>query len=234
TAVVLGGVISGDGHLAVQSGNLDMLTLTGNAIHTGGTTVTNAWLAIGNGGTTGWIAGDVATASDGVLEFNRSDHVTFGGRISGSGALQQSGAGTLELTGSNSYTGLTQVLGGTLLINGDQSAATGVAYVYPGATLGGSGIIGGGVSVHNNAVLAPGSNGPGTLTIGGNLQLNADSVLDFEFGAANVADGGGPLNDLIVVGGNVQLNGRLAVSVAQGGSFDPGIFRLINYYGTRT
>src|SRR3546814_4305166 len=38
---------------------------------------------------------------------------------------------------------------------------------------------------------------PGTLTINGDLTLNGASILDLEFGQANVV--GGPLNDLIDV-----------------------------------
>src|SRR3546814_5817156 len=49
---------------------------------------------------------------------------------------------------------------------------------------------------------------------------------------ANV--GGGSLNDLIEVGGDLTLGGTLNVETAVGGSFDPGIYRVINYGGTLT
>ena len=38
---------------------------------------------------------------NGTLAFDRSDNVTFGSIISGSGGLSQLGAGTLTLTGAN-------------------------------------------------------------------------------------------------------------------------------------
>lgn len=52
------------------------------------------------------------------------------------GGLVKEGAGTLELTNANTYTGETWVRAGTLLVNGNQSAATGLTTVNSGATLG--------------------------------------------------------------------------------------------------
>src|SRR3546814_1011914 len=79
--------------------------------------------------------------------------------------------------------------------------------------------------------LAPG-NSPGTLTINGDLTLNGASILDLEFGQANVV--GGPLNDLIDVQGNLTLDGTVDVTVTTGGSFDAGLYRVINYDGALT
>src|SRR3546814_3329665 len=93
----------------------------------------------------------------------------------------------------NSYSGGTAVNTGTLLVNGDQSAATGVTSVGA-ATLGGTGTIGGDV-ILLGGTLAPGSNGVGTLTIAGGLSLDAASTLSMEFGQAGVE--GGALNDLV-------------------------------------
>ena len=69
------------------------LTLTGANTYTGGTTI-GSTLQVGNGGTTGSIAGDVVFQG-GSLIFNRSNNTTFGGDISGFGQLQQIGGGTL-------------------------------------------------------------------------------------------------------------------------------------------
>ena len=70
------------------------------------------------------------------------------------------------------------------------------------------------------------------MTINGNLSLAAASIVDFEFGQANVA--GGALNDLVDIGGNLVLDGTLNVSVSSGGSFGAGIYRVFNYGGTLT
>ena len=51
--------------------------------------------------------------------FNRSDAVTFGGVISGTGTLTQIGTGTLTLGGINTHTGGTSVSAGTLAVSSD-------------------------------------------------------------------------------------------------------------------
>jgi autotransporter-associated beta strand protein len=88
------------------------LALTGTNSYTGGTTVSDGILKIGNGGTQGSIAGDVH--NDGLLAFDRSDALDFGGRISGKGALYQIGTGTVTLTADHDYTGPTVIHQGAL------------------------------------------------------------------------------------------------------------------------
>ena len=222
--------ISGTGSLT-QAGSGTTI-LTGANSYGGTTTISAGTLQLGNGGTTGSIVGDVINI--GALAFNRSDATTFGGLISGSGGLQQIGSGTTTLTGANGYTGATTVSAGTLIVNGNQSAATGLTTVNSGATIGGTGIIGGSVTVANGGTLAPGAVGttPGTLTINGNLGLNTTSSLNYSFGQANVV--GGAFNDLTRVNGNLTLDGTLNVALTPGGSLNPGIYRVISYGGTLT
>ena len=71
------------------------LTLTGNNIYMGGTTISAGTLQLGNGGTTGSIVGDVT--DNGNLAFDRSNVLTFGAVISGTGSVQQNGTGTTVL-----------------------------------------------------------------------------------------------------------------------------------------
>jgi autotransporter-associated beta strand protein len=75
-------------------------------------TIAAGTLQLGNGGTSGSIAGDVT--NNGTLAFNRSDSMTFGGVISGTGVVNQIGAGTTILTGANTYSGATTIDAGTL------------------------------------------------------------------------------------------------------------------------
>ncbi|NKC22788.1 hypothetical protein HED50_14425 [Ochrobactrum oryzae] len=60
----------------------------------------------------------------------------FAGIIDGSGRLELKG-GTQVLSGSNSYTGTTTISGGTLIVNGNQTGATGTTTVRTNAALGG-------------------------------------------------------------------------------------------------
>ena len=227
--LIFAGAITGSGSVG-QIGTGTTI-LTADSSYAGGTMIGAGVLQLGNGGTTGGITGDVV--NDGVLAFDRSDEVTFAGLISGTGDVDQIGVGTTILSGANSYAGMTTVNGGALLINGDQSAATGATSVASGATLGGTGIIGGDVSVANGGILAPGDGaGPGTLAMGGNLALAGGAILNYDFGQSNVV--GGPLNDLVNVGAGLTLAGTLNVTTSGGGSFDPGIYRVINYGGTLT
>ncbi|MDA5546136.1 autotransporter-associated beta strand repeat-containing protein, partial [Yersinia rochesterensis] len=78
------------------------------------TTISAGTLQIGNGGTTGSVAGNIINNS--ALLFNRSDALTYGGVVSGSGSVVQTGNGPLTLTGDNTFTGDTIISAGTLQI----------------------------------------------------------------------------------------------------------------------
>lgn len=100
-AVVASPTFTGAGAL-IKDG-IGALVLSGDSSYGGGTTINAGFLQIGTGGTTGSIAGNVVDNGD--LSFYRSDAVSFGGLISGSGSVTQIGPGTLTVTGTNSYTG---------------------------------------------------------------------------------------------------------------------------------
>lgn len=159
---------------------------------------------------------------------------TISGIISGNdGSLVKIGDGTLTLTGDNTYTGTTDVNEGVLLVNGNQSAATGQVTVKSGATLGGNGIIGGAVDVLDDGHITAGAaiNSVGKLTTG-SLTLSDNAQLDYQFGQAYTP--GGAFNDLIDVNGDLTLDGKLNIETSPGGSFDVGVYRVINYTGTLT
>ncbi|MFC7398203.1 autotransporter-associated beta strand repeat-containing protein [Chelatococcus sp. GCM10030263] len=228
--VTFAGVVSGTGDL--QQIGTGTTILTSDSSYTGGTTIASGTLQLGDGGTSGSITGDVT--NNGTLAFDRSDAVTFDGLITGTGGVNQIGAGMTTLTADNAYAGPTDIQAGTLLVNGDQSGATGLTSVESGATLGGMGTLGGDVTVSDGGAISPGSSGdaPGTLTVNGNVALSGASVLNYNFGQANVP--GGAFNDLLTVHGDLTLDGILNVTTTVGGSFDPGIYRVISYDGTLT
>jgi outer membrane autotransporter protein len=208
-AVTFSGAISGSG--AVSQIGAGTTILTGTSIYTGGTTIAAGTLQLGNGGTSGSISGDVA--NNGQLVFDRSDTVTFGGVISGTGSVAQTGSGATILNASNNYSGVSNVLAGTLVV-GDAthvgaSLGTGATTVDAGATLGGYGTAAGSVSNAGtiavaNALPAFAAGPNGTFTIDGDLSNR---------GTVNVAAASGQIGNVLKVGGNyVGTGGQLTLN----------------------
>ena len=137
-ALTAGYVISGTGTLEKQGAGT--LTLTNSNTYTGATTITAGTLQIGNGGTTGSIAGTSGVTNNGALIYNRSNALAAAYVIGGTGTLEKLGAGTLTLTKTNTYSGTTTISAGTLQL-GD-------------GTTGNDGTIDNSPSIVNNAALA--------------------------------------------------------------------------------
>ncbi|MBU2885360.1 autotransporter-associated beta strand repeat-containing protein [Gilvimarinus agarilyticus] len=156
----------------------------------------------------------------------------FSGSIQGGQAnttsLTKNGSETLALNGASTYTGDTTVNSGALLINNLTGSATGTGSVtlVSGSRLSGDGTITGSVRVDDNATIAAG-NSPGTLTVG-ELLLNNASILEFEL--SSPAGTAGVDSDLIVVSGNLTLDGTL--EIIDWGGYGAGTYRLITYTGT--
>ncbi|NDD17202.1 MAG: hypothetical protein EB092_09395, partial [Chitinophagia bacterium] len=112
------GVISGTGSVT----NNGTLYLTGANTYTGGT-INTSDLYIGNNGTTGSIVDTGGITNTGTVYFNRSDAVTYGGLISGTGGLQVRDSGDVTLTNNNTYTGWTYLNGSSKLTLGNGGTA---------------------------------------------------------------------------------------------------------------
>ena len=115
------GVATGFGSWATNSAltksGAGTLSLSGASTYTGLTTVSAGTLSIGGGGTTGSLI-STSIANSSLVEFNRSNDLSYSGEISGTGALTKLGGGTLTLTGNNTYSGVTTISNGTLAIGG--------------------------------------------------------------------------------------------------------------------
>ena len=140
--------------------------------------------------------------------------VTLTGNISGAGGLQIDGApnrGVL-ISGTNTYGGTTTVNAGTLIVNGDNSAAMGVLTVASGATLAGNGTIGGASTVLGTHT--PGTS-PGVQSFVSDLTYSGGaSAVVWEL-TANTASLGnrGTLFDGIDVGGNLDFLGATTLTL---------------------
>jgi autotransporter-associated beta strand protein len=197
------GAMSGTGSLTKQGGRI--LQLTGNNTYAGNTLVTGGELRVGNGGTAGTLGtGVVVMSNNATLSFNRANDFTLNNLITGAGTLTKLGAGTATLTASNAYTGSTIVSAGRLVINGQQSSATGVVTVNNGASLGGSGIIGGATTFLTGALHAPG-NSPGVQTFNNGLLYSTGSVLEWELTANTTAGRGTSFDGINVNGGLLTI-----------------------------
>lgn len=123
-------------HLALTKVGTGTLTLTGANSYTGGTTFTAGTVSVAadsalgdasggltfNGGTLQTTASFTTaravliSSGGGTFETDADTNLTASGIISGSGALTKTGLGTLTLGGTNTYTGLTTVSAGTLVV----------------------------------------------------------------------------------------------------------------------
>jgi len=140
--------------------------------------------------------------------------------------LTKVGSGTLTLSGANAYTGATTVSAGALVVDGDQSAATGALTVAAGATLGGAGTLGSAATVHG--ILAPGdATTPAILTTKADLALSASATLRLRV-RADAHDGLSLVNPDAsgATTRSLSLGGKLRLEVA--GDAPPGARTLVN------
>ncbi|MEO5716091.1 MAG: autotransporter-associated beta strand repeat-containing protein [Luteolibacter sp.] len=174
-SLTAGNAISGSGALQ-QNGVGGTTILTGANNYSGTTTITAGTLQIGNAGTVGTL-GTGAVTNNSILAFNRTDSMTVANAISGGGALQQNGAGTLILSGAGTYTGVTAVNAGTLNVSGTLTSSI---TVNSGGTLRGTGSTTGSLALSSGSAIfgaagtAAGDNGTAFTVV--NVDSSAGSV----------------------------------------------------------
>ncbi|MDJ0387708.1 autotransporter domain-containing protein [Roseomonas sp. E05] len=242
------GGIAGTGGLTVTGGTL---TLAGANIYTGATQVEAGTLAIAGAGSVASSSGlvlansgaalDISGATDavalntlngvagsgialGAQQLRVLNGGVFEGTAGGTGGLEVAG-GTLTLNGVNTYTGLTSVSSGVLLLGDAEHAMArtgGDVGVAPGAGLAGTGTVGG--SLVNAGVVAPGMAGaPGTLTVGGNYVQTSSGTLQVALTPSAAST--------LTIAGTASLDGGLSIIPASGPYAPDSLYTLLTASG---
>ncbi|EAQ7143151.1 autotransporter outer membrane beta-barrel domain-containing protein [Salmonella enterica] len=193
--------ISGSGQ--VEKSGDGTLTLSGSNTYTGGTTINDGTLIATSVDALG--SGDVT--DDATLELNTGG--TFDNAIGGSGNVVKSGADTLTLSGSNSYTGGTTISGGTLVASNVEALGTG--------------------DVTNNATLELNTGGDFINNIGGTGRVEKSGDDTLTLSGSNTYTGGTLINGGTLVASNVEALGtgdvtdNATLELNTGGTFDNAI-----------
>ena len=234
SSTTFAGDISGTGGILTKVGTGTM-TLTGANSYTGATNINGGALSIGQDSELGTAPGsataNMLTFNGGTLDTTKSfalgsnrgitlnagggtfvptakTTVTYGGIIAGTGALTLAGPGNMSLTGANTYTGATNLNGGTLTIGAD--GALGAAPATATANM-----------LNFNS---------GVLATTASFTLNANRGM-----SVNAAGGGGTINvasgTALTYGGLIAGTGSLAVT---GGGTLNLTSNALNFSGSST
>ena len=142
--------------LGLTTSGTGTFTLTGANTFTGPTTVgAGGTLQVGAGGATGSIASSISGVAGSTVDFNRTADLTLASAISGGISVSKDGPNSLTLSGTNTYTGATNVNSGTLVVTGALGSTT--VNVKTGAVLSGNGTAGD-VVMASGSGIRPGAN----------------------------------------------------------------------------
>ena len=227
----LTGTISGSSG-SLTYGGPGTLTLAADNTYAGATIISGGTLRVGNGGATGSLGGGNVT-NNALLVFNRSDAITVANAISGTGSLQQRGSGSITLSASNSFSGSTRSMAGTLTL-GHVDALARSTLDLDAADTGSVGFAVAGTNTYRLGGLSGSrnlANSGNTLSIGGGNASNTYAgVLSGSGGLEKIGTGSFTLSGAssytgptTVSGGLLTVNGNSAaatgaVTVASGGS----------------
>ena len=137
-------------------------------------------------------------------------------------------AGTVTINSANTYSGLTSVSAGTLLVNNSSGSGTGsgAVSVNNGGTLGGTGTISGSVLVKAGSTISPGT-GVGTITTGA---ANITGAATF---AVDVNTVGGTADKWVINNGTATTSlGTAATLQLSITGFTPGSYVILDDTGT--
>lgn len=157
------------------SGNDFTIGASGGTFRYNPTTTSDTLTLSGNGN------GNIVL--NGALTMQTDGNIVVTDVMEGAGSLTKTGDQTLTLNGNQTYTGITNVNVGTLVINGDNSAATGAVTVAANAALGGNGTVGGATTIQSGGIHGPG-NSPDVQKFTSDLTYADGSIFSWEIDRA--------------------------------------------------
>jgi autotransporter-associated beta strand protein len=200
----------------------------------------------------GSVSGAIEQAGTGLLKFtsdvtgsgsltfsgSSTGHGEFAGLIPGNRGVAKSGTDTWTLSAANTYTGDTRIFNGALLINGNQSAATGPVSLFHDfgghGKLGGNGIVGGPVNINGGTITAGDLGSVATLRLN-NTATFVGSIIGDDDGnvltalATYAVDISGPTSDKLVIAGGLDLTGSLDQITFNGAPDGTSTYLLATY-----
>ncbi|MBN2579528.1 MAG: autotransporter-associated beta strand repeat-containing protein [Pirellulales bacterium] len=166
STLTVGGGIADSGDVAFTVAAGSTLTLGGGITDAGVFTLTEG------DGATATVSGAISDVSGMTFDLGSGANATVSGDISGETGLTKTGAGTLALSGHNTFTGTTTISAGTLRLDAsDALSGSTLAYAAEGGTLSFGTLTSaalGGLSGAKNLALNNASSQAVALTVGGN------------------------------------------------------------------
>jgi autotransporter-associated beta strand protein len=181
------------------------LTLSGSNTYNNGTTVSAGALV----GTAVSLQGNITNNASVVFNQAQLASGTYSGVMSGTGSLTKAGNGSLKIGANQTFTGATNVIGGTLNLAGN--LASGTTTIANTATLIGSGTMTGILLVEGS--LKPGESASGSLRAAG-ITLE-DSLSDTTMSIAGTGPGSGTAGinyDTVIANSGLKYGGPLTIN----------------------
>ncbi len=150
----------------------------------------------------------------GTINFNQSTGTDISAPISGNGSVNQLGSGMTILSGNNTYTGTTTVVNGTLLVDGEVGLSD--VSVSSGAAFGGSGVLGGNLTLEAGAQFV--------FSLSDALTVNGSSVSFGRFGIDDLVglDSTVPNGAYTLIDGTATIDVANLLHVGEASAFDLG------------
>jgi autotransporter-associated beta strand protein len=257
TQTISGAISDGSSPGVVDMLGPGTLVLSGANTYSGGTLVEAGTLQLSGAGTLGATTGTLAvsglldlgttsqttgalTLTGGTIQNGTLTSSSFGvqaGTVSavlaGAGGVTKTTAGTVIFSGTNSYTGATNINGGILEVDGS-IATSSLTSVNANASLTGIGTVGN-TQISAGGIFAPGSGTPGSsMTVAGNLAFQSGAIYLVQVNPATAslanvtgtATLGNATVSAVFAPGSSVINRQYTILAATGGlsgTFNPAV-----------